>query len=215
MIKEIANSLESAELDEVKKLCLEALASGIPAKSILDDGLIKGMSMVGDKFREGDIYIPEVLIAAENMKAGMSVLQNELVSLDIKPVGRVVIGTVKNDLHDIGKNIVSMMFVGAGFEVFDLGMDQDETAFVNAVKEYSPDILGLSALLTSTMKEMEKVINALVSAGVRDTVQVYIGGAPVTEDYAREIGADCYAEDATMAAKLAQEYILKRKVVDS
>ena len=204
MLNNIAKSIESMDSKEVKIFVQEALQLKITAKQILDEGLIVGMSRVGRKFRSGEIYIPEVLMAAENMKKGMIFINPLLSSSDISAVGTVVIGTVKGDLHNIGKNIVSMMLIGTGFEVYDIGIDKDETAFIDAMKKYSPDILGMSALLTTTMGEMEKVISALKNENLRDKVKIFVGGAPVTSEYAKEIGADYYAGDASTGAELAK-----------
>jgi len=166
--------------------------------------MVSAMGEVGRLFEEGEYFVPEMLIAARAMKTGMEILKPELVDADIKPAGTVIAGTVKGDLHDIGKNLVCMMLEGAGFQVIDLGSDVSPEAFVNAVKEHHPDFLAMSALLTTTMPNMQNTIEALVAAGVRDDVKVLIGGAPITDSYAEKIGADGYAPDASRAVKLAQ-----------
>jgi len=183
----------------------EALATGMNPGEILNKGLIDGMSEVGRRFEAGEFFVPEMLIAARAMKAGVTILKPKLVAAAIEPLGKVVIGTVKGDLHDIGKNLVAMMLEGAGFEIVDLGTDVTPEKFVAAVKEQKAGFIGMSALLTTTMPSMRAVVDALKQAGVRDQVTVMIGGAPVTQKYAEEIGADLYAPDASSAARNAKE----------
>jgi len=173
----------------------------------LNKGMIKAMGEVGRLFEEGEYFVPEMLIAARAMKAGLAILKPKLVDEDIKPVGKVAAGTAKGDLHDIGKNLVCMMLEGAGFEIVDLGTDVSPEKFVKAVTEQSVEVICISALLTTTMPNMKNTMDALVEAGVRDDVIVMIGGAPVTQAYADEIGADGYAPDASRAASLARELI--------
>jgi len=191
----------------------EAIAAGIPAGEILSKGLIAGMQVVGEKFRNNEFYVPEVLIAARAMKMSLEKLRPLLVEQKVEPIGRVAIGTCRGDLHDIGKNLVAMMMEGAGFEVIDLGIDVATEKFVQAAKEgaqiiaLSAQIIALSALLTTTMPAMRDTIQALKEAGLRDKVRVLIGGAPVTEDYAREIGADGYGRDAATGAEKAKELL--------
>jgi len=167
------------------------------------DAMVSAMGEVGRLFEEGEYFVPEMLIAARAMKTGMEILKPELVEADFQPAGKVIAGTVKGDLHDIGKNLVCMMLEGAGFQVIDLGSDVSPEAFVNAVQEHHPDFLAMSALLTTTMPNMQNTIEALVAAGVRNDVKVLIGGAPITDSYAEKIGADGYAPDASRAVKLA------------
>jgi 5-methyltetrahydrofolate--homocysteine methyltransferase len=184
-----------------------ALKEGIGAAEILNKGLIAAMSEVGRLFEAGEYFVPEMLIAARAMKAGVAILKPKLKEADVKPLGKVVIGTVKGDLHDIGKNLVAMMLEGAGFEIVDLGTDVPPEKFVNAVKEHQAQFVGLSALLTTTMPAMRTTIEALKASGMRNQVSIMIGGAPVTQNYANEIGADIYAPDGPSAARKAKEAI--------
>jgi 5-methyltetrahydrofolate--homocysteine methyltransferase len=180
-----------------------ALAQGIPADEILNQGLIKAMDEVGRRFEEGDFFVPEMLIAARAMQAGLKLLKPLLVQAGARAAGVVAIGTVKGDLHDIGKNLVAMMLEGAGFEVRDLGVDVSPRTFIKAVKD-GAQVIGLSALITTTMGSMQETIQALEAAGVRGKVKVVIGGAPVTQEYAQLIGADGYAPDASSAARVVR-----------
>jgi len=181
-----------------------ALKDGIAPGVILQQGMISAMSVVGDRFESGEVFVPEMLIAAHAMQAGLTVLRPRLIEADVEPAGMVVLGTVKGDLHDIGKNLAGMMLEGAGFEVLDLGIDVAPETFVEAVLEHQPDIVGMSALLTTTMPSIGKTIKALKEAGLRDKVTVIIGGAPITEEFARQVGADLYASDASVGARLAK-----------
>jgi 5-methyltetrahydrofolate--homocysteine methyltransferase len=192
----------------VPDLVKQAMSEGMPPEKILNLGLISGMAEVGRLFEEGEFFVPEMLIAARAMKAGLALLRPHLAAANVKAVGKVVIGTVQGDLHDIGKNLVGMMLEGAGFEVIDLGTDVSPDKFVAAVKEHKPDLVGCSALLTTTMPKMKTTIEALTEAGLRGSVKVMIGGAPVTEKYAAEIGADLYAPDASSAANRAKQAVL-------
>jgi 5-methyltetrahydrofolate--homocysteine methyltransferase len=203
----LAENLINGEVNEVKELTQRALDEGIPPGEILDDGLIKGMSVVGERFKNGKFFIPEVLLAAKVMHAGMEILKPELISSGVKPIGKVILGTVKGDLHDIGKNLVAMMLEGAGFDVIDLGIDVPPEKFVGTVKENGAGIVAMSALLTTTMIGMKTTLDALEEAGLRGEVRILIGGAPVTRDYADEIGADGYARDAASAVDRAKELI--------
>ncbi|MCX5642862.1 MAG: corrinoid protein [Candidatus Omnitrophica bacterium] len=205
-LQKIADSVIGGKAADVKSLISAAVSEGVPVEDILKKGLIAGMDVVGVKFRANEFYVPEVLIAARAMHAGMDILQPLLTKAGIKPLGKVAVGTVKGDLHDIGKNLVVMMLKGGGFEVMDLGIDVPEEKFVAAVKE-GAQVIGLSALLTTTMTGMKGVIEALKTAGVRDKVKVMIGGAPITQSYADEIGADAYGEDAATAAIKAKQLI--------
>jgi len=181
-----------------------ALDAGVAPATILNDGCIAAMGEVGSLFEVGEMFVPEMLIAARAMKAGMALLKPHLSQEDVTSVGKIIVGTVAGDLHDIGKNLVAMMMEGSGFEVVDLGTDVKPEAFVAAVREHSPDLVGLSALLTTTMPSMTTTVEALVEAGLRDKVKVLIGGAPVTQHYADQIGADGYAPDASSASRLAK-----------
>jgi 5-methyltetrahydrofolate--homocysteine methyltransferase len=197
--KSVIDGDQNAAQDQVHK----ALAENIPPEQILTDGLISAMTEVGRMFEAGEFYVPEMLISARAMKSGLAILRPELAAANIQAVGKAVIGTVQGDLHDIGKNLVGMMLEGTGFEVIDLGVDVSPEKYVRAVQEQHPDLVGCSALLTTTMPRMKDIVLALQVAGLRDRVKVMIGGAPVTEQYARDIGADIYAPDAALAAQRA------------
>ncbi|MDP7553651.1 MAG: corrinoid protein [Candidatus Thioglobus sp.] len=183
-----------------------ALDAGISVSDILVEGMIAAMEEVGRLFQEGEYFVPEMLLAAHSMKAGISVLQPHLVNSGVEPIGKVVLGSVEGDMHDIGKNLVAMMLEGVGFQIVDLGTDVSAAQFVEAVKE-GADILGLSALLTTTLPSMESTIRAIEAAGLREDVKIIVGGAPVTADYAHQIGADGYAKDASQAVKVAKSFI--------
>lgn len=187
----------------------QALGEGIPAEQILNEGLIGAMQEVGKMFECGEYYVPEMLIAARAMKSGLELLRPALMAANIQAVGKIVIGTVQGDLHDIGKNLVAMMMEGAGFEVIDLGVDVSPEKFVDAVKTHQPNVVGFSALLTTTMPKMKATLEALQKAGLRDNVKVLVGGAPVTTIYASEIGADAFAPDASAAANIAKALLPK------
>jgi len=204
LMEELAIALYNGEAEKVAELTRKALDEGIPPEEILNKGLIAGMDKVGKDFRDGILFVPEVLVAAYAMKAGMEILRPLLAETGASGLGTFVIGTVKGDLHDIGKNMVAMMMEGAGFKVVDLGVDTPTEKFVEAVKNYNPHILGMSALLTTTMVEMRKVIEALEEAGLREKVKVMVGGAPVTQEFAEEIGADGYAPNASLAVEKAK-----------
>jgi len=191
--------LTQGKTEEVKKLTEEALYNGEPPEAILKDGFIQAMDRIGVRFKNGEIYIPEVLIAARAMHAGMEVLKPILSKSTTRLSQKVAIGTVKGDLHDIGKNLVAMMLEGGGFEVIDLGVDVSAEKFVEAVKTHKPQVVGMSALLTTTIREMKMTLEAIEKAGLRKEVKTIVGGAPLTEKFAREIGADGYAPDAASA----------------
>jgi 5-methyltetrahydrofolate--homocysteine methyltransferase len=185
----------------------EALDSGIAAAAVLNDGMVLAMAEVGRLFEEGEYFVPEMLIAARAMQSGLAVLKPALVKADVKPIGKVAAGTVKGDLHDIGKNLVCMMLEGASFEIIDLGTDVTPEKFVDAVQNKGADFICMSALLTTTMPNMRNTIDALNVAGLRGQVKVLVGGAPVTDAYAKEIGADGYAPDASRAVALAKSLL--------
>jgi len=206
-LEAIREGVMDGDMHLVEEMVQAALDEGTSASDLLNEGLIEAMGEVGRLFEEGEYFVPEMLIAARAMKAGLAILKPKLVDEDIKPVGKVSAGTVKGDLHDIGKNLVCMMLEGAGFEIVDLGTDVSPEQFVNSVKEQGVDAICMSALLTTTMPNMKNTVDALVEAGIRDDVKVMIGGAPVTQAYADEIGADGYAPDASRAASLARELI--------
>jgi len=205
-LQAISENLQKGKAAEVEQLVQAAVDEGADVGEILEQGLIAGMSVIGAKFKKNEVYVPEVLIAARAMNQGMKVLEPLLAEAGIEPVGRVAIGTVKGDLHDIGKNLVAMMLKGGGFDVVDLGIDCDAQTFVDSAKEKNVKLVALSALLTTTMPQMANVINALKEAGLTD-VKVMIGGAPVTQSYADEINADGYAPDAASAVDLAKSLL--------
>jgi 5-methyltetrahydrofolate--homocysteine methyltransferase len=206
ILSKISTNVIEGNLENMQGLTRDALDEGLSAKDILDNGLMPGMDYVGAEFRAGNMFVPEVLRSARAMQSSMDILKPLLAASGAKMVGKIVLGTVKGDLHDIGKNLVGMMCEGAGFEVKDLGKDIAPEAFVQAVKEFEPDVLGMSALLTTTMRNMEHTIKALEEAGVRDRVKIMIGGAPVTQSFADQIGADGYASNAASAAEMAKKF---------
>lgn len=204
-LKALADAVIKGDQNTAVEITKAALAESTPAKSVLDEGLIAGMDVIGARFKKNEVYIPEVLIAARAMKMAMAILEPELAKEGVEPLGKCLIGTVQGDLHDIGKNLVAMMLKGAGFEVVDLGVDVEPEKFVEQVKAANAHVVGLSALLTTTMPGMEKTLKALRDA---DTpVKVMIGGAPVTQDYADRIGADGYAADAASAVDVAKSLV--------
>jgi 5-methyltetrahydrofolate--homocysteine methyltransferase len=203
-LEEIGAKLYAGDADTVMQLTQKALDEGHTPKEVLQGGLLKGMDRVGVDFREGELFVPEVLIAARAMHAGMDVLKPLLTEADTPTAGRVVLGTVEGDLHDIGKNLVAMMLEGGGFEIVDLGTDTTPERFIEAIQEQEPDVVGMSALLTTTMTAMQKTIAAIAEEGLRDKVKIIIGGAPVTQGFADEIGADGYAPDAATAVELTR-----------
>lgn len=208
-LSEISTCIIEGNIDDIKDLTQQALDEGLEAKEILDKGLMPGMDHVGVEFKAGNMFVPEVLRSAKSMSASMELLKPLLAESGVDMVGKIVLGTVKGDLHDIGKNLVAMMCEGAGFEVYDIGKDVSPEGFVEAIKEHNPDIVGMSALLTTTMRTMESTIKALEEAGLRDKVKVMIGGAPVTEDFAKQIGADAYASNAAAAAEMATKFVTR------
>ncbi len=205
ILEKIASNLYDGEEEVVAELVQKALDQDMTPEEILSGGLIAGMDVVGRDFKAGDLFVPEVLIAARAMHAGMNVLRPLLAEGEAASAGKYLIGTVKGDLHDIGKNLVKMMLEGAGFETIDLGTDVEPETFVEAVREHQPHLVGMSALLTTTMVNMKVTIEALEEAGLRDSVKIMIGGAPVTAAFAKEIGADAYAPDAASAVDQARE----------
>ncbi|MBM3137466.1 MAG: cobalamin-binding protein [Chloroflexi bacterium] len=203
----IQQAIMDGDLEATKIEVEKLIGEKIPAERILKDGMIPAMGRVGQLFEEGEYFVPEMLISARAMQGGLTLLKPQLAEGDVKPIGKIVVGTVKGDLHDIGKNLVGMMLEGAGFEVIDLGSDVDAEKFVEAVRANQAHVVGMSALLTTTMTNMPVVIESLKNAGLRDSVKVLIGGAPVTQAYADQIGADGYAPDASQAAKLALSFV--------
>ena len=207
MLEQISAAIIAGDLDEIEDLTEDALDDGISAEDILNKGLMPGMDHVGVEFKAGNMFVPEVLRSARTMQSSMDILKPLLAEGGVEMVGKVLLGTVKGDLHDIGKNLVGMMCEGAGFEVRDIGKDIAPEGFVEAVKEFEPHIVGMSALLTTTMRAMESTIKVPEEAGLRDRVKIMIGGAPVTQAFADQIGADGYAPDAAAAADLAKKFV--------
>jgi len=207
ILSELSTAVIDGNLDSITDLTQDALNEDFNARQILDQGLVPGMNHVGIEFKAGHMFVPEVLQSARAMQIAMDVIKPLLAESGSAMIGKILLGTVKGDLHDIGKNLVAMMCEGAGFEVRDLGKDIEPDAFVEAIKEFEPDILGMSALLTTTMRYMKHTIKALEEAGLRGKVKVMVGGAPVTQSFADQIGADGYASNAASAADLARKFV--------
>ena len=208
-IHEISEFLQKGRAKNVKALVQEAIDEGKDPKEILNDGLLAGMMVIGEKFKNNEVFVPEVLVAARALNAGLAILEPKLIEVGNEPVGKVVIGTVKGDLHDIGKNLVAMMMKGVGFEVIDVGVDVEPAAFIDKAEETGANIICMSALLTTTMPSMQAVIDELSSRGLRDKYIVMVGGAPVNQSFADQIGADYYTPDAATAAEVAREAVSK------
>jgi 5-methyltetrahydrofolate--homocysteine methyltransferase len=207
-LDQAAESLMKGKANDVKALVEQMLNEGENPGKILNEGLLKGMSVIGERFKKNEVYVPEVLIAARAMKAGMQILQPKLTSAGVKPIGIAVIGTVKGDLHDIGKNLVGMMLEGAGFKVVDIGIDAEPQKFIDAAATNNASIIGVSALLTTTMTNMKAVVDTLKASKLAGKVKIMIGGAPVTQAFCDEIGANGYAPDAASAADLAKKIVV-------
>jgi 5-methyltetrahydrofolate--homocysteine methyltransferase len=207
IVKEIYTNVMEGQVNAVKENVQSAIDAGIPVSDILNEGMIAAMAEVGHLFEEGECFVPEMLVAARAMQAGLSLLKPHLKNAEVKSAGRVAVGTVKGDLHDIGKNLVAMMLEGAGFEIIDLGTDVPPEKFVEAVRDQGAQILVMSALLTTTMPSMKNTIDALKAAGLRGQVKVMVGGAPVTQNYADQIGADGFSSDASRAVATAKGLI--------
>jgi len=201
----LSEAVQNGDSDLVAKLVKENLADGVTAQDILDKGLLFGMAILGAEFTKGDVFVPEVLMAAQALNGGTAILKEQLVAEGAEPVGTVVIATVEGDLHDIGKNLVKLMLESGGFTVVDLGIDVPDAEIIEAVKTHKPSVIALSTLLTTTMNKMPSVIKALEDAGLRDQVKVMVGGAPISQAFADEIGADAYTKDAATAADRAKE----------
>ena len=210
IFESISEMVQSGNAKKVKELVLEAMNEHISAKDILNEGLLFGMNIIGVKFKNNEVFVPEVLVAARAMNTGMKVLEPLLVESGVKPIGKVVMGTVQGDLHDIGKNLVIMMMKGAGIEVIDLGTDVPPEVFGDKAEEVGADIIAMSALLTSTMGNMKDVLNDLEKRNLRSKYHIMVGGAPLNKKFANEIGADCYAPDASTAAESAKKIILEK-----
>ncbi len=206
-IQDLTEAVIKGDEDQIKLLIFELLHAGIAAKQIMDAGLIRGMKIVGEKMETEEMFIPEVLMSAKAMSSGVEILKPQLTDEENAASGIMILGTVQGDLHDIGKNLVKMLMEGAGFSVIDLGTDVAPATFVDAIKEHNADIVGMSALLTTTMPKMKETLEAIEKAGIRDQVKVLVGGAPVTEKYATEIGADGYGFDAGSAIRMAKAYV--------
>jgi len=207
LVEQMFDDLYDGLADEVAEGTQILLDRDWSAKKVLDEALVGGMNIVGIDFRDGILFVPEVLMAANAMKAGMAILQPILSATGAEPVGKIVIGTVKGDIHDIGKNLVGMMMEGAGFEVVDLGINTDVDTYLAALKEHQPNILGMSALLTTTMPYMKVVVDALVEQGMRDDYIVLVGGAPLNEEFGKAVGADAYCRDAATAVEVAKKLV--------
>lgn len=211
IIEEISDFLQKGRAKNVKMLVQQALDENMDPKVILNEGLLAGMMVIGGKFKNNEVFVPEVLVAARAMNAGLAILEPKLIEVGNEPVGKVVIGTVKGDLHDIGKNLVMMMIKGAGFDVYDIGVDVEAETFIEKAEEIGADVICMSALLTTTMPNMKEVIDKLKEQGLRDKYIVMIGGAPVNESFANQIGADFYTPDASTAAEVAKKEVLIKK----
>ena len=211
ILTDISENLQRGKAKIVKELVQQAIDEGIPVQQILDEGLLSGMGVIGEKFKNNEVFVPEVLVAARAMNMGAQLLKPLMADAGVEAAGKVCIGTVKGDLHDIGKNLVVSMMEGAGFEVIDLGIDVPPETFIEAIRDKKPQIVGMSALLTVTMPAIKTTIEAMVAAGVRDSIKIMIGGAPVTEEYAREVGADAYGENASVAATIAKRLCAEAK----
>ncbi len=208
-LQTIANAVYDGESETVAEYTRKTIEEGFSAVEILEKGLMVGMDRVGVDFKNGDLFIPEVLVASRAMQAGMEILKPLLMTQEVKTPGKIVLGTVQGDLHDIGKSLVSIMLQGAGFEVIDLGVDVSTEKFLEAIATHKPDLVGMSSLLTTTMPQMEANIKAIEKAGLRNSVQIMVGGAPLTESYANSIGADGYAQNSSLAVDKAKELLGK------
>ncbi|WP_052665966.1 corrinoid protein [Nitriliruptor alkaliphilus] len=215
LVEQMHEDLYDGRADDIAEGTEILLERGWGPKRVLDEALVEGMRIVGIDFRDGVLFVPEVLLAANAMKAGMALLRPLLAETGAQPIGKVVIGTVKGDIHDIGKNLVAMMLEGAGFEVVDIGINTDVDSYIAALDEHRPDILGMSALLTTTMPYMKVVLDTLKEKGRRDEFIVLVGGAPLNEEFGEAIGADAYCRDAAMAAETATRLIRERRAVAS
>ena len=207
ILEKISTAILEGDAESTPGLAQKALDQGLAPKTILDDGMVVGMNEVGARFKRGDMFVPEVLMSADAMQAGLEVLRPELASAGVKMLGTILLGTVKGDLHDIGKNLVGMMCEGAGFDVIDLGFNVPPEKFIDAIKEHQPDIVGMSALLTTTMRSMGHTIKAIEEAGLRDQVKIMVGGAPVDRDFAERIGADGYGSNAVAGSEQAKHLV--------
>jgi 5-methyltetrahydrofolate--homocysteine methyltransferase len=211
LVEQMHDDLYDGLKEEIVEGTEILLDRGWSAEKVLNEALVEGMRIVGVDFRDGILFVPEVLLAANSMKGGMELLRPLLAETGVKPIGKMVIGTVKGDIHDIGKNLVAMMMEGAGFEVVDIGINNDVDAYFAALEEHKPDILGMSALLTTTMPYMKVVIDEMVKQGIRDDYLVLVGGAPLNEEFGQAVGADGYCRDAAQAAEMAPQFLKERR----
>lgn len=214
VLENISNFLQKGKAKDVRILVQEALDAQFTPQDILNEGLISGMNVIGAKFKKNEVFVPEVLVAARAMNAGLEILRPILAQAGVEPIGKALICTVKGDLHDIGKNLVKMMLEGQAIECIDLGVDVDSDTIINAIKQNKPDLVCLSALLTTTMMEQRTIIEDIEKSGLRDQVMIMVGGAPVTDDFAKEIGADAFSADAASAAEVAVKLLKERKLTN-
>lgn len=214
VLENISIFLQKGKAKDVRILVQEALDANFSPQDILNEGLISGMNVIGAKFKKNEVFVPEVLVAARAMNAGLEILRPILAQAGVEPIGKALICTVKGDLHDIGKNLVKMMLEGQAIECIDLGVDVDSDTIINAIKENKPDLVCLSALLTTTMMEQRTIIEEIEKSSLRDQVMIMVGGAPVTDDFAKEIGADAFSADAASAAEMAVKLLKERKLAN-
>ena len=207
LYERISTAIMEGDADKTAKLVQRGLDQELAAKDILDNAMVVGMGEVGVRFKAGDMFVPEVLMSADSMQAGLEVLRPHLVASGVKLIGKILMGTVKGDLHDIGKNLVNMMCEGAGFEIIDIGFNVDPEKFIEAIKEHQPDVVGMSAMLTTTMRAMAQTIKSIVEAGLRDQVKIMVGGAPVDAAFAERIGADGYGSNGPAGSDLAKKLV--------
>jgi len=207
LYERISTAIMEGDADKTAKLVQRGIDQELAAKEILDNAMVVGMGEVGVRFKAGDMFVPEVLMSADSMQAGLEVLRPHLVASGVKLIGKILMGTVKGDLHDIGKNLVNMMCEGAGFEIVDIGFNVDPEKFIEAIKEHQPDVVGMSAMLTTTMRAMAQTIKAIEEAGLRDQVKIMVGGAPVDAAFAERIGADGYGSNAPAGSDLAKKFV--------
>ena len=207
LYERISTAIMEGDADKTAKLVQRGIDQELAAKDILDNAMVVGMGEVGVRFKAGDMFVPEVLMSADSMQAGLEVLRPHLVASGVKLIGKILMGTVKGDLHDIGKNLVNMMCEGAGFEIIDIGFNVDPEKFIEAIKEHQPDVVGMSAMLTTTMRAMAQTIKAIEEAGLRDQVKIMVGGAPVDAAFAERIGADGYGSNAPAGSDLAKKFV--------
>ena len=207
LYERISTAIMEGDADKTAKLVQRGIDQELAAKDILDNAMVVGMGEVGVRFKAGDMFVPEVLMSADSMQAGLEVLRPHLVASGVKLIGKILMGTVKGDLHDIGKNLVNMMCEGAGFEIIDIGFNVDPEKFIEAIKEHQPDVVGMSAMLTTTMRAMAQTIKAIEEAGLRDQIKIMVGGAPVDAAFAERIGADGYGSNAPAGSDLAKKFV--------